>query len=177
MDQKVILYIAISQDGFIAGEDDSLDFLNTVQMAGEDYGYAKFIESIEAVVVGRKTYEKVISMGYPYHEDKEVYVITRSHTASNEKNLHYYHKDLSELIAYLKRTTKKNIYCDGGAQLAKHLIDQNQIDQIILSVVPLRLNTGTLLFEKGEVPSTFKLNSSVEFQSGLIQNTYTKAIV
>ena len=74
----------------------------------------------------------------------------------------------------------KTMACFAGKPFLEYQIaylKRHQIDQIILSVVPLRLNTGTLLFEKGEVPSTFKLNSSVEFQSGLIQNTYTKAIV
>ena len=56
MKTKVILYIAISEDGFIAGAGDNLDFLNTVQQVeGEDYGYAQFLNSIDVVLVGRKT--------------------------------------------------------------------------------------------------------------------------
>ena len=60
MKKEVILYIAISEDGFIAGAGENLDFLNMVQVEGEDYGYAQFLNSIDVVLVGRKTYEKVI---------------------------------------------------------------------------------------------------------------------
>jgi dihydrofolate reductase len=61
MKKKVILYIAISEDGFIAGAGDNLDFLNTVWTEGEDYCYAQFLNSIDMVLVGRKTYDKAIS--------------------------------------------------------------------------------------------------------------------
>ena len=77
MNNNLILYIASSQDGFISGESDDLSFLKLVEIEGEDYGYLKFINSVEAILVGRKTYDKVISMGLPYHENKNVYVISR----------------------------------------------------------------------------------------------------
>lgn len=176
MESKVILYIAISEDGYIAGEGDNLDFLNTVQIEGEDYGYAQFISSVDTVLVGRKTFDKVISMGYPYHPDKEVYVITRSKGTSDKACLHFYNQDLVALMSTLKKSTQKNIFCDGGAELAKHLIELNQIDQIILSVVPLKLKSGTSLFKNGCVPENFKLVNSVVFKSGLIQRLYLRAV-
>lgn len=77
MNNNLILYIASSQDDFISGESDDLSFLKLVEIEGEDYGYLKFINSVEAILVGRKTYDKVISMGFPYHENKNVYVISR----------------------------------------------------------------------------------------------------
>lgn len=65
MKSKTVLYISISEDGFIAGVKDNLDFLNEYIIEGEDYGYANFIKSIDTVVVGRRTYEKVFSMVTP----------------------------------------------------------------------------------------------------------------
>ena len=175
MKTKVILYIAISEDGFIAGAGDNLDFLNTVQQVeGEDYGYAQFLNSIDVVLVGRKTYEKVISMGYPYHDDKKVFVITKSQKTSNKENFHCYTRNLVELIHEIKTATQKNIYCDGGAELATYLIKRNLIDQIILSVIPLKLKRGTLLFKQGEIPQSFKWVNSVEFKSSLIQKTFLR---
>ena len=88
MTNKTILYISMSKDGFIAQENDNLDFLNdfnNFQLGGEDYGYSDFIDSVESIVVGKKTYEKVLSMNYPYHEDKKVYVITRSLKQSKKR--------------------------------------------------------------------------------------------
>lgn len=172
MSSKTILYIAMSSDGFIAGENDNIDFLKPYQVEGEDYGYNKFINSIEAIIVGRKTYQMVIGMGYPYHLDKTVYVATRSSMKSDTSNLFYYSGDLKVLITTLKSSNHKNIYCDGGAELAQLLIAENLIDEIILSIVPVKLENGTLLFENGMVPSDFELKNKREFPTGLIQYSY-----
>lgn len=65
-----MLYIAASLDGYIAKPNDDLSFLDQVAQEGEDYGYADFIRTVDTVIVGRKTYDKVISMGYPFpHTD------------------------------------------------------------------------------------------------------------
>ena len=168
---KVILYIAMSEDGFIAGENDNIDFLNDYQTEGEDYGYFKFIESVGSVVVGRRTYDKVVGMGYPYHSDKEVYVITRAQKSSSE-NITYYNGDITSLIEKLKLPNNGNIYCDGGSEVAHLLLTNNLIDEIILSVIPTQLKKGTLLFADGVVPTNFENSNKVEFKSGLIQYTY-----
>jgi len=172
METKTILYIAMSQDGFIAGDGDNIDFLNSYQVEGEDYGYGDFIKTIGAVVVGRKTYEKVIGMGYPYHDDKEVYVITRA-IKPPQKSPHFYSGNLYSLIDKLKSSNSGNIYCDGGAELAKTLIGMGLIDKIVLSVIPISLHKGTSLFNHGLVPSEFQLENLVEFKTGLTQFTYS----
>jgi len=171
MNTKVILYIAMTEDGFIAGENDNIDFLNEFQVEGEDYGYGSFIKSISSIIVGRKTYEKVINMGYPYHKDKDVYVITRNPRPSSD-GLHFYTGNLKSLLDELRRTNSGNIYCDGGAELAQTLISLGIIDKIILSIIPINLYKGTLLFKNGIVPFEFQLENQVEFKTGLQQCTY-----
>tara|TARA_B110000459_G_scaffold59629_1_gene66836 strand:- start:82 stop:336 length:255 start_codon:yes stop_codon:yes gene_type:complete len=84
MNNSLVLYIASSQDGFISGESDDLSFLKLVEI--EDYGYLKFINSVGHILVGRKTYDKVISMGFPYHENKNVYVISRDKKILAKRN-------------------------------------------------------------------------------------------
>ena len=132
----------------------------------------KFINSVGPILVGRKTYDKVISMGFPYHENKNVYVISRDKKKLGKKKLTFFSNDISELVAQLKKSSTKNIYCDGGAELAKYLISKNLIDQIILSVIPLKLVKGTLLFNKGAVADKYELKSTKEFSSGLKQYRY-----
>lgn len=168
---KTVLYIAMSQDGFIAGENDNIDFLDSYQVEGEDYGYERFIQTIGFILVGRKTYDKVISMGYPYHPDKEVYIISRTKKSSGSSP-HYYFGDLNSLVDKLKSLKSGNIYCDGGAELAKSLISIGLIDEIILSVIPVNLHNGTLLFKDGIVPGEFQIENQVEFRTGLTQFTY-----
>ena len=88
--RKLILYIAMSLDGYIATKDDNLDFLSVVEQEGEDYGYAEFIKTIDTVIMGRKTYDKIMSfgMGFP-HADKESYILTRTERPNNG-NLNFY---------------------------------------------------------------------------------------
>ena len=168
---KTTLYIAMSEDGYIAGENDSLDFLNPYQVEGEDYGYHAFIEKIDAIIVGRKTYETVINLGYPYHPEKKVYVITRDSNYMNNERLEFYNGSIPDLANQLK-SQNKNVYCDGGAQLSTYMISQSLIDAIILSVIPVTLESGTLLFKNGQVPESFRLKSSTPFSTGLTQFHY-----
>ena len=113
--RKVILYIATSLDGYIAQPNDDLSFLDIVAQEGEDYGYADFIKTVDAVIVGRKTYDKVINMGYDFpHADKEAYVITRTPKASIG-SVNFYNGNLKTLVEKLKSEEGKNIFCDGGA--------------------------------------------------------------
>ena len=71
-DRKVILYIAMSLDGYIAKENGDISWLSVVEKQGEDYWYSKFINTIDTVVMGRKTYEKILSFGIEFpHKDKK----------------------------------------------------------------------------------------------------------
>lgn len=63
MSRQVILYIAMSLDGFIAKNDDNIDFLSIVERPGEDYGYSAFQKEVDTLIWGRKTYDKVLSFG------------------------------------------------------------------------------------------------------------------
>ena len=162
----------MSEDGFIAGENNNINFLNPYQVEGEDYGYNEFINSVGNIIVGRKTYEIVIGMGYPYHPDKTVYVASRNPRQSETENIIFYHGSFKSLIMKLKASQHKHIYCDGGAELAKSLIGEDLIDEIILSVIPVKLENGTLLFEHGMVPHNFSLKKKQAFKTGLIQFSY-----
>ncbi|MGV3602725.1 MAG: dihydrofolate reductase, partial [Dyadobacter fermentans] len=66
MPRKLYVYIAASLDGYIAKHDDDISFLSLVEQPGEDYGYAGFIDTIDTVIIGRKTYDKVQAMGIEY---------------------------------------------------------------------------------------------------------------
>ena len=117
MERKLVLFIAASLDGYIATAGGDISFLSVVEEEGEDYGYKEFLMTIDTVVIGRKTYDKVISTGFEYpHTDKEVYIITRS-SGVKKGIFKYYSGDLKELILKLKDTPGKNIFCDGGQKL------------------------------------------------------------
>jgi len=92
----------MSLDGYIATLDNGLDFLEMVEEKGQDYGYMDFIENVDAVIVGRKTYDKVISMVYAFpHADKKAYVITRT-PRPDIGSIKFYTGSLKELVSNLK---------------------------------------------------------------------------
>ena len=165
----------MSLDGYIATKDNSLDFLSLVEKAGEDYGYNNFVKSVDTVIIGRKTYDKVIEMGFEYpHTDKEVYILTRSEKAQIG-SFKFYTGDLKQLIKTLKNQSGKNIYCDGGAQVANKLMEYDLIDEYIISVIPILLGEGIKLFKDGRPEQKLELITAKQFDKGLCQLHYKRA--
>lgn len=174
MNRKVIVFIAMSIDGFIAAPNDDLTFLSMVEKEGEDYGYNQFHESIDTVIVGRKTYDKVLSMNVPFpHSNKECFVITRNKNLNNS-SITYYSDSLVDLINTLKQKQGKNIFIDGGAQLVQALMQENLIDEYIVSLIPIVLGAGTMLFKDGAIEQKLKLVNVHSYDTGLVQLHYVK---
>ncbi len=173
MNRKLILYIACSLDGYIAAKNDNIDFLNSVAIEGEDYGYGEFIDTVDTVIVGRKTYDKVLSMGYDFpHADKESYIITRT-AKDSIGNIHFYNGSIKELVENLKSKPGKNIFCDGGAEIVNLLLKDKLFDELYISIIPCLLGSGTKLFNENNLESSLKLVNSSSFKSGLVQIHYT----
>lgn len=174
--RKLILYISMSLDGFLATKDDDLSWLSIVEKEGEDYGYTAFNETVDTYIVGSKTYEKVLSMTggvFPPADKHKCYIITRQEHDS-ENGVTFYNNGVENLIKALKGQDGKNIYCDGGAMVVKMLMDQNLIDEYIISIIPIILGDGKRLF-KGETPRIqLEAISSKHYESGLIQVHYKK---
>jgi len=169
---KVILYIAASLDGYIAGPGDDLSFLSTVETPGEDYGYVDFTQSVYRVIMGRKTYDWIMKQVSVFpHADKETYILTRT-AKDSIGNTHFYTGDLRELVQTLKAKGGKNIFCDGGADAANALLQLGLMDEIIISTIPVILGAGTKLFKEGIPKRALQLLGSKSFSSGLIQAHY-----
>jgi len=171
-ERKLILFISMSLDGYIATKDNSLEFLSVVEQEGEDYGYNDFITSVDTVIIGRKTYEKVIAMGYEYpHTDKDVYILSRTAKPAIG-NFKFYANNLSGLVNNLKKQLGKHIYCDGGAEVANELMKNNLIDEFIISVIPILLGDGIKLFKDNRPEQILELLTIKQFSKGLIQLHY-----
>jgi len=170
--RKLIVYIAASTDGFIAGEQDELDFLSIVEQAGEDYGYQRFIETVDTVIVGKRTYDKVLSMGYPFpHGNKQAYIITHTPQAS-EGSVHFYNGDLIALVQQLKQQAGQHIFCDGGASIIHQLLSHRLVDELYISVIPVLLGSGISLFKSGRPMQPLQLLSATSYPKGLVQLHY-----
>ena len=174
MSRKVVLYIAASLDGYIAKPNDDLGFLSIVEQEGQDYGYADFVKTVDAVIVGRKTYDKVLSMGFDFpHAHKDAYIITRTPRQSIG-SVKFYTGDLKQLVDRLKSESGKNIFCDGGGEIVNELLKDNLIDEFIISVIPILVGNGTKLFKDGRPEQKLELLSVKQFDKGLVQLHYKR---
>ena len=171
MNRKLILYIAISLDGYIAKKDDNIDFLSIVETANEDFGYSEFLQNIDTVIWGRKTFDKVLSFGSGVpHKDKKVFVISSTRTGKEEHA--EYFNNVVDLVKSLKHQKGKDIYCDGGAEIVYELLNHRLFDRIIVSVIPHLLGDGIRLFKDKNVEQQLTFKRSISYPSGLVQLWY-----
>lgn len=173
--RKLILYIATSLDGYIATKEGDISWLSIVEVAGEDYGYQKFVDSVDTVIMGRKTYDKVLSFGIEFpHKDKVCFVLSNSKHGKDD-NVTFYSGSIPKLILNLKNQPGKDIYCDGGAETVLELLKANLIDQFVISVIPVILGDGIRLFQAFESEKTrLDLIEVKTFESGLVQLWYKR---
>ena len=173
MQRKLILYIAMSLDGYIARPDGDINWLSSVERPGEDYGYADFVQTVDTVIMGRKTYDKVLSFGIEFpHKDRQCYIITRQERPA-EGNIVFYAGSLPDLVARLKNQPGGNIYCDGGAELATALRRADLIDTYVISIIPIMLGNGIRLFPNDCPEQKLQLVDCKTFESGLVQLHYS----
>lgn len=171
--RKLILYIATSADGYIAKENNDISFLTELQTPpGEDYGYAEFTSTVDTVIMGRKTYDKVLSFGVEFpHKGRKCYVLSRTRQGSDE-NVEYYHGDIGELLQRIRQQEGKHIYCDGGADVVTELLQHGLIDTLVISIIPHLLGSGIRLFADGRPEQKLRLQKACSFSSGLVQMWY-----
>jgi dihydrofolate reductase len=164
----------MSLDGYIAKPDGDISFLDEMNQEGEDYDYTAYIETVDTVILGRKTYDKILSMGNEsFYGDRHVYVITRTPRTNSGKTT-FYSGDLTDLVQSLKNESGKNIYCDGGAEIIDQLLHKNLIDEMTVSIIPVLLGEGIRLFGGNFPEQKLLLAKCKSFEKGLVQLQYVR---
>jgi dihydrofolate reductase len=166
----------MSLDGYIAQPNDDLSFLKLVEEEGEDYGYKKFTETIDTVILGRRTYDWVLrEIGASHYDngERDVYVMTRTQRPSMGRTV-FYTGSPKELVQELKSREGKNIYCDGGAEIINELLKSDLIDEFIISIIPVLVGNGIRLFKDGRPEQLLELVSVKTYDPGLTQVHYRR---
>jgi dihydrofolate reductase len=174
--RKISLFIATSLDGYIAKPNDDLSFLKLVEKEGEDYGYAEFTDTIDTLIIGRRTYDYVLKeIGSSHYDNgqRDVFVITRTQRPKVGRTT-FYTGSLNDLVKQLKSENGKNIYCDGGAEVINELLKNDFVDEFIISVVPVLLGNGTKLFKDGRPEQLLEFVTAKTFDTGLVQLHYKR---
>lgn len=178
---RVAIYLALSLDGFIAREDGALDWLDRVQAEGEDYGYADFLAGVDAVLLGRKTFDTVLGFGAWPYEGKAVYVLSSralgelpGFVPRDAAGPARVSGPIEAVLGLISSEGRLSVYLDGG-ETARQALAAGLVDEMTLSLVPTLLGRGRPLFGP-ELPfSEWELLSARSFPSGLVQARYAPA--
>ena len=178
MQAKCSVFIATSLDGFISREDGSIDWLmkaNTLVPAGEDGGYKSFISTVDTLVMGRNSYEKVLSFNEWPYGDLPVVVLSSQQITVPQKLQTCVSTSTETPTALVQRLSKqgaKHIYIDGGITIQGFLADK-LINELTITLIPVLLGSGRSLF--GALKEDIELQhlATRTIDGGFVQNKYS----
>jgi len=165
--RKIKLFIASSLDGYIAKEDGSVDWL---PQSG-DSGYVHFYKSIDTVLMGKKTYEQILTFGkYPY-KDKKSYVFTRSLNQKKKNENVEFTSEVEKFTKKLISSSGKDIWLVGGSDIVSTFLNLKFVDEIILSIIPVVLGKDIPLFKNIKQEIKLELIKTTEYDE-LVELSY-----
>lgn len=177
MKPEASIFIACSLDGFIAGPDGNIDWLNKaneVVPAGEDCGFQDFINNIDTLVMGRKTFEQVLTFGTWPYGDLRVVVLSRNDVNIPDdlrKTVSSSSDSPKELSRYLASIGAQQLYIDGGFTIQSWL-QAGLINKLIITFVPVLLGSGIPLIGELDREINLKHIHTQTYDFGFIQVTY-----
>lgn len=160
---KVSLFIAKSLDGYIATNEESLEWLFKTEGEG-DAGYSEFYETIDTVVMGRRTYDWIIhkeNENFPY-KDKKCYVFSTTTTGTNEF-VEFINEDILHFTKRIKEIGVGNIWIVGGGELLQFFMKEKLVDELIITIAPILIGRGIPLFRENDFETELILKDVKQF--------------
>ena len=152
-------------DGFIAKEDGSIDWLTSFE---DDYGYEEFLSTIDAVIMGRKTYQQVLSFGeWPYKGIKS-YIFTHQ-KLQNDRNVEFVSRSIIEEIKKIKKQSTKYIWLVGGGNLITEFVKHQLIDDFRIFIMPVFLGKGIPILQNPVEMDLTKFVKSKTYKNGVTE--------
>lgn len=171
--RKIILYSALSLDGFIARKNGTYDWLhdNDYAEGKEDYGYDRFLEGIDTILMGYNTYEDITRHAdiFPYEQPAN-YVFTRKKDVPEDPNVTFVTSEIVSFVEDLKNQEEgKDIWLVGGGQINSILSEHDLIDELILTYIPITLGDGIRILHGKAFDKRYRLYESVVYENGFVQ--------
>ncbi|MEU3504594.1 dihydrofolate reductase family protein [Streptomyces hundungensis] len=167
------VFIGTSLDGFIARPDDDIEWLTSRGEQAGEMGFSAFLDSVDAVIMGRNTYEKVVGFGtesWPYG-DRHIGVLSTTLPEDVDPRVTVY-RDMDSLLADLDERGTKHVYPDGG-RLIQSFVRAGRVDRFIISVAPVLIGAGHRLFGEMLQDVPLRLDSVADVGGGFAQLRYT----
>lgn len=174
--RKVVLFIAMSLDGYIADANGGIEWLGGQSPDANDMTtYEKFILTVDTVIMGGNTYRQLTTELSPdkwIYSDLISYIVTHSPKQSTH-NIHFTTENPCQLVKRLKAETGKDIWICGGASIVQQLIQEDVIDQYYINVIPTILGNGIRLFDKAQKEIKLKLIKTYSY-NGITDLVYER---
>jgi dihydrofolate reductase len=171
--RKIIVHIATSADGYIARPDGNLDWLTRRPAPKGFYGMPQFMRSVDAKLVGRKTFDLSVEMGAHFSADDRHYVFShRPAPASVPAGVEFVTQSIGAFAKRLRNQAGKNIWMMGGGEIIASFLDEDLIDEFIITVVPIFIGEGIPLIAPRHRNVPLKLRSAKSFPDGVVQVHY-----
>ncbi len=173
---STIYYLAVSLDGFLAREDEGVEWLaNYMEPLGTPYDYEPFYKTVSAVVMGRKTYEKVLSFGeYAYQGKPGLVLSENSDFKVEEVGVEKVSANWKEKFASLKASTEGRIWLVGGGEVANIFVRENLLDEIVLTIIPETIGVGIPWLGKTPLLAGWVLSEHYFSKNGVAQLVYSR---
>jgi dihydrofolate reductase len=174
---RVTLHMVSSLDGFIARKDNSVSWLEgngSVYEAGVSISAeeaAAFVKAIDCYVLGSRTYEHALELGWPYGDTPTVVVTGRKLPAAKE-NVEFYSGDLETLVDVRLAPRFRNIWLVGGAMLCQRFLELGLVNEIKLTVAPVLLGDGLRLFGGSLPEERWDLKNVTAYKNGFVELSY-----
>jgi dihydrofolate reductase len=178
-ERTVTLHLVSSLDGFIAKKDNSVSWLDSgsVYEAGVSISEeepAIFVKAIDCYVLGSRTYEHALELGWPYG-DTPVVVVTSRKWAPARKTVEFFSGDLKTLVDVNLAPRYRNIWLVGGAMLCQRFLELGLVDEIKLTIAPVLLGEGLRLFGGSPTEARWNLKDVVAYKNGFVELSYSAA--
>jgi len=177
MNKKNSVFIATSLDGFITDKNGGIDWLHSIpNPENDDLGYMEFNNGIDALVMGRTTFETVIGFDIPWPYSKPVFVLSnklKEIPESHKEKAFLVHGTLTEILEQIHGKGYGRLYIDGGTTI-RSFLKEDLIDEMVLTTIPILLGGGSSLF--GDLPNelNFELIGTKTFLNQLSQRHYKR---
>lgn len=173
MPRKIIVQIATSADGYIARPDGDFMWLDRPPVRG-NYGMAAFEDSVDAVIMGRKTYEIALHNGQPSYPGLKNYVFSNQPPVKEaiEAGVEYVNGDVAEFAKRVRRTKGLDLWLMGGSELIAGFLDAQAIDEFLIHVIPLFIGEGIPLVQARHRNVPLELLSTKKFVDGVVRLHY-----
>jgi dihydrofolate reductase len=176
MRSTVTLHVVSSLDGFIAKKDNSVSWMDSsgdVYEKGATDDGAEVIQSIDCYVLGSRTYEHALELGWPYG-DTPAFVMTNRELPSTRESVEFYSGDLKRLVGEILAPRYGNIWLVGGAILGQSFLRLGLVDEIRLMIVPVILGDGLHLFGDSGTEQKWHLKNVVGYKNGFVELSYRR---